>query len=199
MTAPLMIQLAGKRCVVIGGGRIAARKIRFLLEEGADVTVISRECSKDLQPLRQQCHFLQKDLTKDHVHTIKSLLPDACFLAVVATNNRELNDHLSDTLTQHIPLINVVDNQEQSNFFFPAYIKQGLLKIAISTSGASPILAKKIKRHLQQEFGPEYKNYVKNLQDERTWAQKTFRTEEERKAYLEKITPFPLASEHEEN
>ncbi|UTR11061.1 bifunctional precorrin-2 dehydrogenase/sirohydrochlorin ferrochelatase [Evansella sp. LMS18] len=188
MTTPLMIKLDGRQCLVIGGGRIAARKVRFLLGEGAVVTVISKGLAKELEEYRPQFHYVEKAYSSEDIGSVAGDLPAGCFLAVIATNEKELNEGISEELRHHVPLINIVDNQEQSNFYFPAYIKRGLLKIAVSTSGASPILAKKIKNQLETEFGPEYEDYMEYLRKEREYALVNFETEAERKDYLEKVT-----------
>ncbi|AST90724.1 hypothetical protein BC6307_05220 [Sutcliffiella cohnii] len=193
MTTPLMIKLDAKKCVIFGGGKVATRKVKFLLEEGADLTIISENISEELQALIPRFHYV--NISINNFDEILTYIPTNCFLAVVATNNRELNERIANKVSIHVPLINIVDNQYSSNFYFPAYIKQGHLKIAVSTSGASPKLAKTIKQHLQKEFGPEYKDYLEQLQTEREWALRNLHTETERKAHLQKITKFPLNKE----
>lgn len=197
MTTPLMINLNRRNCLVIGGGRIAARKIRFLLKEGAKVTVISQGLSKELGELRPQFRYVKKAYSTENIGDVADALPTDCFLAVIATNQKELNEGISGELRRKVPLINIVDNQEQSNFFFPAYLKRGLLKIAVSTSGASPILAKKIKNQLETEFGPEYEDYMEYLMKKRKYALENFRTEAERKEYLEGVTRLKCRGEVE--
>lgn len=188
MTTPLVVKLENKHCLVIGAGKVATRKIRFLLKEKANVTVISNKLSEDLQLLQSQFHFINHIFDRNDREILKKKLPSSCFLAVVATNDQELNEGLARELIEKVPLINVVDNQLLSNFFFPAYIKRGLLKIAVTTSGASPILARKIKEQLEEQFGINYVNYIEYLKIEREFALNHYLTEKERKDYLEKIT-----------
>ncbi|MCD8500865.1 MAG: bifunctional precorrin-2 dehydrogenase/sirohydrochlorin ferrochelatase [Bacillaceae bacterium] len=187
MTTPLMIKLENKQCVVVGGGKVATRKVRFLLGEKAAVTVISHTLSEELQLIQRQFNYIDKRIDQREL-LVQQEIPTPCFLAVIATDNRELNHSLANELKKSVPLINVVDNQPVSNFFFPAYIKRGLLKIAVSTSGASPILARKIKRHLEDQFGNNYVSYLEQLRKEREFALNSFDTEKERKDYLENIT-----------
>lgn len=188
MTTPLMVKLENRHCLVIGGGKIATRKVRFLLKEKAAVTVISSALTEDLKLLQSQFVYIEQNIEAVNLSALQQQLPSSFFLAVIATNNRELNHELATELKDLVPLMNVVDSQVVSNFFFPAYMKRGLLKIAVSTSGASPILARKIKRQLEEQFGIDYTCYLEKLKKEREYALNHYVTEKERKDYLDSIT-----------
>ncbi|MCE7791138.1 bifunctional precorrin-2 dehydrogenase/sirohydrochlorin ferrochelatase [Salipaludibacillus sp. CUR1] len=201
MSTPLVVQLKNRPCAVIGGGKVAQRKIRHLLAQQAAVTVISPDLTDGLKKDAGNFRYYPDSVVEADVlqRTCKRLNLDwsRFFLLVAATDSPSLNETAARHLSQYIPLINVVDNQELSSFFFPSVLARGRLKIAVTTSGASPILASKIRAHLSGTFGPEYGPYVDYLAALRTDLQKREYDPERRKAFLEQETTFPPPSRFE--
>ena len=150
---PINLNLNGRKVVVIGGGRIAERKIMGLIEAMAVVTVISPKLTLELMEYAEEGKLIwkEKDFTAEDIQ-------DA-FLVIAATNQPEINLAIKKAAAPH-QLVSLVDNPEESDFILPAVVNQGKLSITVSTSGASPILAKKIKQEIADQFGPEYKEYV---------------------------------------
>ena len=150
---PINLNLNGRKVVVIGGGRIAERKITGLIEAMAVVTVISPKLTPELMRYAEEgkLTWKEKDFTAEDIQ-------DA-FLVIAATNQPEINHAVKKAAAPH-QLISLVDDPEESDFILPAVVNQGKLSITVSTSGASPILAKKIKREIADQYGPEYKEYV---------------------------------------
>jgi len=150
---PINLNLHGRKVVVIGGGRIAERKITGLIEAMAAVTVVSPKLTPELMMYAEEGKLIwkEKDFTAEDIH-------DA-FLVIAATNQPEINFAIKKAAAPH-QLVSLVDNPEESDFILPAVVNQGKLSITVSTSGASPILAKKIKQEIADQFGPEYKEYV---------------------------------------
>jgi precorrin-2 dehydrogenase/sirohydrochlorin ferrochelatase len=154
---PMMLNLTGKRVVVIGGGTVAARKIKTLLEAKAEITVVSPELHDTIieelpHPLLtwKQKHFEPEDL----IHA---------FLIIAATNYTAVNLDVYEK-TNNQQLINVVDQPDLSNFIVPASIRRGKLTLAVSTSGAMPGLARKIKQKLATEYDEIYEDYLNFLE-----------------------------------
>ncbi|WP_280771205.1 precorrin-2 dehydrogenase/sirohydrochlorin ferrochelatase family protein [Salipaludibacillus daqingensis] len=195
MSSPFVLQLKNRRCLVIGGGTVAERKINHLVTEGAAVTVVSPDLTEGLRQHRENIDYVQTALAESDVNQEScprlNLQWRDFFLVVIATDSFQLNETFAKKLGQFISLINVVDNQELSTFFFPSVVDRGLLKIAVTTSGASPILAKKIKKHLLHSIGPEYREYVEQLEIIRKLLHENEPNARKRRALLEAITHFP--------
>jgi precorrin-2 dehydrogenase/sirohydrochlorin ferrochelatase len=156
---PSFINLKGKECIVIGGGNVAERKVLSLLNSGAIVKVISPEITDTLKKYVEegQIQYLKRKYRKGDIK-------DA-FMVIVATSDAKINKKIADEATC---LINVVDNPEMSNFIVPSVLKRGLLTIAISTSGASPAMAKYIRMELQNLYGKDFAKFLSFLKQIRS-------------------------------
>ena len=147
---PAFLNIRGKKCVVVGGGNIALRKVRMLLECGARVTVISPTLLQGLARLAEKktVAVIRRNYT--------SLDLKRAVLVVAATNVKEVNRKVADEAKGKGVLVNVVDDPGPSDFILPSTIRRGDLTVAISTAGKSPALAKKIRRNLERGLGKEY-------------------------------------------
>jgi precorrin-2 dehydrogenase/sirohydrochlorin ferrochelatase len=147
---PIFLDVTGRPCLVVGGGEIAARKVTTLLEAGAEVTVVSPSLIEALENLageRRIGHFAREYAPGDMAGST---------LVYAATDDAELHQRLhAEACERGIP-INVADAPELCTFIVPAALTRGPLKIAVSTGGASPAMAKRIVRRLERLFGPEY-------------------------------------------
>ncbi len=150
MYYPIFLNLDGRRCVVVGGGSVAERKVGALLARGADVVVISPNLTEGLEALARDGkigHFARGYQSGDL---------EGARLVFSATDDRPTNVAVFDEAeTRGVPA-NVVDDPELCSFTVPSVVVRGELQIAISSGGASPALAKKIRLQLEEEFGPEY-------------------------------------------
>ncbi|MDO8957084.1 MAG: bifunctional precorrin-2 dehydrogenase/sirohydrochlorin ferrochelatase [Deltaproteobacteria bacterium] len=154
---PVLLDLDGKLCVVVGGGRVAERKVRSLLQVGALVKVISPQLTQSLSRLKERGKIIhsQRAYRSGDLHR--------AFLAIAATDDRRANERVfSQALRQKIP-VNVVDDPAHSSFIVPSLVQRGDLLIAISTSGQSPALARALRQKLQKEIGAEYIYLLKLL------------------------------------
>ncbi len=147
---PIFFDVAGRLCVVVGGGEVAVRKVESLLEAGARVTVVSPRLSPSLQAA--VARGLVTHIARDYAPgDIKE-----CVLVYAATDDPKLHREVAaEARTLGIP-INVADVPELCSFIAPAVVKRGALQIAISTGGASPAFAARIRRELEDRFGAEY-------------------------------------------
>jgi siroheme synthase-like protein len=147
---PLFLDITDKRCVVVGGGAVALRKVNMLLDHGAKVQVISPEICADLEGLADQGIIM----TQGREYQTGDL--EGAFVAIAATNNNHTNEQVANEAVAQGVLINVVDVPQLSNFIVPSYIRRGDLTVAISTNGKSPALSRKIRTELEKTFGEEY-------------------------------------------
>ncbi|MFC2020460.1 bifunctional precorrin-2 dehydrogenase/sirohydrochlorin ferrochelatase [Chloroflexota bacterium] len=147
---PVSLNIRGRMCAVVGGGQVALRKVKALLEHGADVKVISPDFCPELAGLAERGEI--RALTREYQ---PGDLKDA-FVAIVATDNSEINQQIAVEARRKAVLVNVVDDAENSDFIAPSYLRRGEVTISISTSGESPALARKIRTRLEKEFGNEY-------------------------------------------
>lgn len=147
---PIFLDVTGRRCVVIGGGEVAARKVRGLLEVGADVAIVSPSLIEELATLASQGRIR-------HMHREYAAgdLADAA-LVYAATDDAELHRRLYAAARDRGIPINVADVPALCTFITPAVMTRGSLQIAVSTEGASPAMAKRIIKRLERLFGPEY-------------------------------------------
>lgn len=151
---PVFLSLQGKRCVVVGGGAVAERKVMSLLECGGAVLVISPRVVKGLRLLAEQgkLRLLERSYRHGDLKGAK--------LAIAATNNADVNAAVAGEAQKRGILVNVVDDPVQSDFIVPSSLRRGELVIAVSTSGESPALARKIRTELEKRFDPEYAQLV---------------------------------------
>ncbi|MBW1704738.1 MAG: bifunctional precorrin-2 dehydrogenase/sirohydrochlorin ferrochelatase [Deltaproteobacteria bacterium] len=151
---PIFIKLDGKTALVVGGGRVAQRKIETLLEYGASIHIISKELTDRLKQLVEAGDIRHMGENFENKHL------DGAFLVIAATDDEKLNHEISETAQKRGLLINAVDQPADCNFIVPSIVKRGDLVIAISTSGKSPALAKKLGKKMGEHFGSEYEAFL---------------------------------------
>jgi len=147
---PVSLNIQGKRCVVIGGGKVALRKVKMLLDCGANVSVISPKPHPDIAKLYKErvIHLIQREYETQDLK--------GAVIAIVCTDVKEVNRKVADEAKKAGILVNVADDPEPSDFIIPSFFRRGNLTVAVSTSGKSPALARKIRTKLEKSFGEEY-------------------------------------------
>ena len=175
---PAFIDLENKKTVVVGGGKVAERKIFGLLDTGAKVTVVSPKITKRIEREKQKirlCHICRGYRKSD--------LKEA-FLVIAATDDRDLNERVS----REAPcLVNVVDVPKLCNFIVPSTMKRGPLTIAVSTGGVSPALARSLRKELEKIYGCEFSGYMKTLQKIRGQAMTMIKDGKKRAGFLKAV------------
>ncbi|MCD4718723.1 MAG: bifunctional precorrin-2 dehydrogenase/sirohydrochlorin ferrochelatase [Desulfobacula sp.] len=146
---PIFLELKGKDCLVVGGGSVGARKAATLEKCGANVKVISDRFSPRFDDLKKTTICLEKK--EYEKQDVKGM-----FLVFAATNNADLNQQIKNDASMLNILCNVADAPDNSDFLLPSIVDRGDLIVAVSTSGSSPAMAKKIRQDLENYFGPEY-------------------------------------------
>ncbi|MGA8620953.1 MAG: bifunctional precorrin-2 dehydrogenase/sirohydrochlorin ferrochelatase [Candidatus Sulfotelmatobacter sp.] len=158
---PMFMKLEGKRCLVVGAGKVGEPKIGGLIDTGASVHVVALEAS----PAVLEWAHAGKIALELRAFDAADL--HGTFLAVVATASRALNRSIYQTAQLRGVLCNVVDDPEYCDFYYPAVVRRGDLQIAISTNGQSPSLSQKLRQQLERQFGPGYAQWVAKLGETR--------------------------------
>ena len=175
------LRLTGRRCVVVGGGDVGLEKVEGLLACDADVTVIAPDAIAPLRELAEEGSIgweRRRYATGDL---------EATFLVIAATSDTDVNVRVFEDAERRAMLVNVVDVPPLCNFILPAIVRQGPLAIAISTAGASPALAKRLKREIGALYGEPYARLAVILNEARGWAKATLPTYQDRKEFFESI------------
>ncbi len=178
---PINLDINGRRCLVIGGGRVAERKAQGLLEYGAQVTVISPELTECLDDLRrhERISWIARPYEKGDLA--------GAFLVIAATDDEKAQEKIHAEATEHNILLNVADVPKWCNFILPAMMRRGELTISISTSGNSPALARQLRQSMETQFGPEYEPLLELLGSLRPVVLGQGRPHRENKIIFEKL------------
>ncbi len=176
------LKLAGRRCVVVGGGEVALEKVDGLLACDALVTLIAPRAVPELEGYAREGSIRWERRSYAGDEDLEGAM-----LVIAATDETEVNIAVSDDAERRAMLVNVVDVPPLCNFILPAIVRTGPLAIAISTAGASPALAKRMKREISASFGEPYARLAVLLNEVRGWAKGTLATYQERKEFFEGI------------
>jgi len=147
---PIFLNIHNKNCVVVGGGKVALRKVKMLLECGAKVVVISPKIHRDLSQLAKDkaIQLIKRDYERGDLKE--------AVIAISCTDVKEVNRKVADEAKKTGVLVNITDDLEPSDFIIPSFFRRGNLTVAVSTSGKSPAFARKIRMKLEKSFGEEY-------------------------------------------
>jgi uroporphyrin-III C-methyltransferase/precorrin-2 dehydrogenase/sirohydrochlorin ferrochelatase len=154
---PIFLDLAGRRVVVVGGGAVAERKVEQLLDTSAPITVIGEQATDRLDAWSREGRIR----LERRAYASGDLR--GATLAYAATDNPTTNEQIRQDASADGVWLNVVDEPGLCDFFTPALVRQGDLAIAVSTDGASPVLAQRIRQELERRFGPEYVTALEEL------------------------------------
>lgn len=184
------LKLTGRKCLVVGGGDIGLEKVEGLLACGGSVSLLAPEAHPELESLAEE-----GSIEWDRREYAGPEDLEGAFMVIAATNDSEVNIGVYYDAEKRAMLVNVVDVPPLCNFILPAIVRTGPLAIAISTAGASPALAKRMKREISDLFGEDYARLAVMLNDVRGWAKGTLPTYNERKDFFEGIVngdPDPI-------
>ncbi|EHQ88375.1 precorrin-2 dehydrogenase/sirohydrochlorin ferrochelatase family protein [Desulfosporosinus youngiae] len=161
---PIFIGLNTLPVLVVGGGNVALRKVQTLLDHGALVRIVSPRLDPELQTLidGKTCLWIEKEYSSDDIQD--AMLVFSC------TEIETVNAQVSRDAKAHYRLVNVVDDPEKCSFIVPSIMEQGDLKIAVSTGGSSPIVARQVRAELENLYGSEMADYLTLLKEWRTKA-----------------------------
>ncbi len=175
------LRLRGRRCVVVGGGEIGLEKVEGLLACGGEVTLVAPDAVPELRELAEEGSIAWERRAYEPSDLERT------FIVIAATDDSDVNIGIYEDAERRAMLVNVVDVPPLCNFILPAIVRQGSMAIAISTQGASPALAKRMKREISEQFGPAYAELAVILNEVRGWAKGTLPTYNDRRDFFEGI------------
>ncbi len=157
---PMFVDLEGRRCLVVGGGPVGTEKVEKLVEHGAVIRLVSPEVTPELV-----AHVAAGRVAEYHARPYRPRDLDGCALVIAATSLDAINRMVWQDAEARGMLVNVVDVPALCNFIVPSIVRRGELAVAVSTGGASPVVAKHIRRDLEERYGPEWEALVGLLRD----------------------------------
>jgi precorrin-2 dehydrogenase / sirohydrochlorin ferrochelatase len=190
---PIFLKLEGHRVLVVGGGLIAEQKLEGVLRSATDVTVIAPQITPRIQLWAEQRRL------KHVVAQYRPGMAQGYFLVIAATDSEQVNRAVYDEARKSGALSNAVDDPGYCDFYAPAVVSRGEFQIAISTGGKSPALAQSVRKHLEQEFGPEYESWTSWLGRMREAMRRVLPRTERRKELLHLLAlckPGKFADNH---
>ena len=176
------LDLRGRDCLVVGGGRVATEKVHGLLDCGADVTVVAPEIDGELRATTARLverRFMRSDVV-------------GRFLVIAATSDRAVNSDVSSAAGERSTPCNVADDPELCSFILPAIVRRDPIVVGVSTGGASPALAQRIRDDVEDLLGPQHAELARTLQALRPWAKRELPTYEARRDYFQRLVTEAL-------
>jgi precorrin-2 dehydrogenase / sirohydrochlorin ferrochelatase len=184
------LRLSGRSCVVVGGGEVGLEKVEGLLACDGEVTLIAPAAETALAEYAREGSIRWERRPYAGPSDLEGV-----FMAIAATDDTDVNIAVYDDAERRAMLVNVADVPPLCNFILPAIVRTGPLAIAISTAGASPALAKRMKREISEAYGEPYARLAILLNEVRGWAKGTLPTYQDRKSFFESIVdgePDPI-------
>ena len=184
------LRLTGRRCVVVGGGDVGLEKVEGLLVCDGNVVLVAPEAHPELQRLATEGSIKWEQREYAGASDL-----EATIMVIAATNDTDVNIRVYEDAEERAMLVNVVDVPPLCNFILPAIFRSGPLAIAISTAGASPALAKRMRNQIAEEYGEPYARLAELLNEVRGWAKGSLPTYQDRKEFFETIVngdPDPI-------
>ena len=184
---PVFLDIKNKPCLVVGGGQIASRKISLLVRAQAEITVIAPEITPEIH---DQAHdgavtWRQKRFSADDLKDYQ--------LVMAATDNRKVNAEIAAQCKQRNIWVNAADDVHSCNFILPSIIDRSPVQIAVSTGGASPVLARTLRAKLENCTPAAYGRLAKLIEDNRLGVKEKFSSTEQKRKFWEKIIQGPVA------
>jgi siroheme synthase-like protein len=177
------LDLERRDCLVVGGGRIGLEKAQGLLDCGADVTVVAPEVSPEVRAL--PVRVVERSFRRSDVV--------GRFLVIAATNIRAVNAVVSDAAHDRSVPCNVADDPELCSFILPAIVRRDPIVVGVSTGGASPALAQRIRDDVDDLLDPRHAELAQRLRELRPWAKANLPTYEARRDYFQRLVAEALA------
>lgn len=210
---PVFTQIERKRCLIIGGGKVAARKVHTLLQYGAEVIVAAEKVCDEIKKTLPESNVFEyiyeneseNDLKRDFDRKKDIQIPaimNSCnsiktyrnvsleneikkaFLVIAATSSREENHRVAKLCHQHNILVNVADSEEESTFIFPSVVRKGDISIGINSGTGSPAVSKQIRKQIEKAVPDYYADIAVFMGELRRYVKANFREEAQRRYIL---------------
>lgn len=180
---PICINLEGKKVLIVGGGYLGSRKVKELINCGADVTIISPDLHEDID--KNQITWVRRKFDQDDVSPY--------VLVIAATNDHEVHETIFEICDKAGKLVNIVDDVSHCNYIMPAVIRRGDLLVTVCSSGSAPFFTKALAAELREEYGDEMATYIDLLKGARVVVmEKCESMDEKNKYYDQLLNPFIL-------
>lgn len=180
---PMFVQLKNKKCLVIGGGKVALRKVQVLKDFEANVTVIAPEMIEQIRQIDKICRIFRTFMEED--------LKEAD-LVIAATDDQKINRDISKICQDKKIPVNAVDQKEDCSFIFPSYVKEGEVVAAFSSGGQSPVITQYLKEKIKPDLTEELGQIAQILGSLRVIAKSCIATEQQRKAFYKELLQIGL-------
>jgi precorrin-2 dehydrogenase/sirohydrochlorin ferrochelatase len=178
----LFLKLDAQPCLVVGAGSLAESKLASLLASGARVTVVAPEATPRIRALAARGKIVW------HARRFRAADANGARLAVAATSSPAVNHAVFAACTRRRVLCNIVDDPDYCDFYYPAVARRGPLQIAVSTGGASPALARRLRQQLERAFPADYAAWLAHLGKERERILRSALSAAKRRAALERLS-----------
>ena len=187
---PIHVSIEGKKCLVVGGGKTAERKVSTLVRYGGKVVLVSPDATSSIRD-----HSNKKRIVW-HRRSFKVSDLKGAFLVFSATGSEWLNSEIGREAKKRSIMVNLADNPEACDFISPSLVERGHLTVSISTDGLAPLLSKKIRKDLETYFGKEYRRYTELVAKVRqaVITENTL-TAQEKKKKLQHLLSLPIISQ----
>lgn len=181
---PFFIDIEGKKCLIIGGGKVACRKAKMLLNYGIDLTIIATQFCDLIKELEEKVNIKEREFCDNDLTGV--------FLVIAATENESFNRRIARLCKKRSILVNVVDKKEECSFIFPALIRKGAISIGITTSGNSPVISQQLKENFENNIPDYYEQLVEELGIYREIIKKTISSVSVRTIILKELVKLGL-------
>jgi len=184
---PVFFDINNKRCLVVGGGDVAARKVALMFRAGAQITVVSPDLCESLQN-----RLANKEIIYE-ARQFESNDLEACALIVAATDDHAVNKQVSDLAHSKCIPVNVIDQPDLCSFIVPSIIDRSPVQVAVSTGGASPVLARLLRARLETMIPSSYGRLAELMSEFRDKVKEKITTEGKRRRFWEDVAQGPIA------
>ena len=185
---PVFTQIKRKRCLIIGGGKVAARKVNVLLQYGADVVVVAEKVCGEIKKVLPEENVFEGVFRCIHENRCDSTFLEKeiskAFLVIAATSNREENHHIAELCHTYNILVNVADSEEESSFIFPSIVRKGDISIGINSGTGSPTVSKHIRKQIEKAVPDYYADIAVFMGELREYVKANFKEESQRRYIL---------------
>lgn len=190
---PIFLKLEGRKVLIVGGGAVAEQKLEGVLRSATDVTVVSPNVTERIS------RWAAEGRLKHMAIEYRAGVAQGYFLAIACTDSELVNRAVYEEASKSGAIVNAVDDPDYCNFYAPALVNRGDFQIAISTGGASPALAQRVRRELEQKYGEEYGWWTSWLGRTRSALREALPRNENRKQLIRMLAlgqPHPKPSDH---
>ena len=200
---PIFTQIEGKRCFIIGGGKVAARKVHTLLQYGADVVVVAEKVCREIKEVLPEENVFEGVFRCIHENRCDSTFLEKeiskAFLVIAATSNREENHHIAELCHDRNVLVNVADSEAESSFIFPSVVRRGNISIGINSGTGSPTVSKHIRKQIEKAVPDYYADIAVFMGELREYVKANFKEESQRRYILKTAAAQAFSEERVPN